>query len=69
MKLTGQRNQCPTCKLYFNGNAAFDKHRTGEFGKNRRCMSQDEMQGRGMAVNAAGFWVTALNVKFWDTSK
>lgn len=61
MKLTGQRNACPTCKLHFNGNAAFDKHRTGTFGIDRRCMTIDEMTAKGMAQNATGWWVTALN--------
>ncbi len=62
MKLTGQRNQCPTCRLYFNSNAAFDKHRTGEHhNKTRRCMTVDEMTSKGMAQNKAGFWVTAIN--------
>ena len=27
---------------------------------NRRCMTVEEMRGRGMDVNAAGFWVTEL---------
>lgn len=61
MKLTGQRNQCPGCNEFFNSNAAFDKHRTGEFGKNRRCKTTDEMLAAGMAKNATGWWVTALN--------
>ena len=41
MRLSGQRNQCPSCGEPFNSNAAFDKHRTGQFGKDRRCMSVD----------------------------
>jgi hypothetical protein len=58
-RLLGDRNQCPTCKLYFNSTAAFDKHRTGKFSKylDRRCLSQDEMKAKGMTQNAAGFWV------------
>lgn len=63
MKLTGQRNKCPSCKLHFNSNAAFDKHRTGEHGKDRRCMTVEEMTDKGMATNKAGFWVTALNTQ------
>lgn len=59
-KLSGQRNQCPTCSEYFNSNAAFSKHRHGDFGIDRRCMTVEEMQAKGMAVNRAGFWVTAL---------
>lgn len=68
MRLTGQRNQCPSCLLYFRSNASFDKHRTGEFGKNRRCRTVEEMQAIGMAQNAGGWWVTALNPKFAEAA-
>lgn len=57
--LTGDRNQCPGCSEYFNSSFAFDKHRTGEFGKDRRCRTAGEMQERGMTVNAAGFWISS----------
>lgn len=57
MKLTGDRNQCPTCRLYFNSTSAFDKHRTGAFGIDRRCLTAPEMEARGMTANEAGFWV------------
>lgn len=57
MKLTGDRNQCPTCRLYFNSTSAFDKHRTGTFGFDRRCLTAPEMEARGMTTNEAGFWV------------
>ncbi len=60
MKLTGDKNQCPTCKLFFNSTAAFEKHRTGEYGKDRRCRTEDEMRAKGMALSSRGFWVTAL---------
>jgi hypothetical protein len=59
MRLTGQRNQCPVCREHFNSNAAFTKHRTGSYEDDtRRCRSADEMHEKGMAVNAAGFWIT-----------
>lgn len=58
MKLTGQRNQCPTCAEYFNSNAAFERHRHGAFGADRRCLTVDETAARGMSKNSAGFWVT-----------
>lgn len=64
MKLTGQRNECPSCGELFRSNAAFDKHRIGQFGKDRRCMTVEEMQAHGMAKNTAGLWVTALNPLF-----
>lgn len=73
MNLRGDRNQCPTCGLRFNSTAAFEKHRVGDFqrssekrpnpyGTVRRCMTTGEMLARGMAVNAAGFWVTEQRV-------
>lgn len=58
MMLTGQRNQCRGCNQYFNSNLAFDKHRTGHFGHNRRCLTPDEMIAKGMSLNKRGFWVT-----------
>lgn len=61
MKLNGQRNQCPTCNLYFNSNGAFDKHRIGSFAKGeRRCMTVDEMLADGMVLPEDGFWVGSL---------
>jgi hypothetical protein len=58
MKLTGFRNQCPTCHEYFNSNFAFDKHRIGNHRDlNRRCMNPEEMLGKGMGLNVYGFWV------------
>lgn len=61
-KLTGDHNQCPTCGLYFNSTVAFDKHRVGEHGKNRRCLSVEEMKAKGMVLNADDWWVTEK----WD---
>ena len=56
--LGAARNQCGRCKEYFNSNSAFEMHRTGEHGVDRRCMTVEEMRGRGMDVNDAGFWIT-----------
>ena len=58
--LVGDRNECPSCDELFNSTFAFDKHRTGEFGLNRRCLTAEEMLAKGMAKNCAGFWVTKL---------
>lgn len=63
-KVSGGRNQCPGCAELFNSTAAFDKHRHGDFGKDRRCMTADEMKVKKMDINAAGYWVTALNPLF-----
>ncbi len=64
MKLSGDRCKCVSCNRYFNSTAAFDKHRSGAYGKDRRCLSSDEMAERGRAINASGYWVTALNPKY-----
>ncbi len=55
--LRGDRNQCQGCKQYFNSTHSFDKHRVGEFGKDRRCRTTDEMLEIGMAMNQKEFWV------------
>lgn len=56
--LSGDRNQCQGCKAYFNSGYAFDKHRRGEHGHDRRCLTAEEMTAKGMSVNADGFWIT-----------
>lgn len=61
MKLTGQRNQCPGCGLYFASNHAFDKHRVGKYGANvpiaarRRCKTAAELVAEGWNASR-GFW-------------
>jgi hypothetical protein len=67
MRLTGNRNQCPSCKQYFNSNTAFDKHRTGDHGHKRRCRTTEEMTALGMLVNHAGFWITEKYDGHMDT--
>jgi hypothetical protein len=59
MNLSGDRNQCRGCGEYFNSSFSFDKHRTGEHGKDRRCMTTAEMLDKGMSKNAAGFWISS----------
>lgn len=66
MHLTGSRNQCQSCKQYFNSNTAFDKHRTGEHGRNRRCRTVEEMTALGMLLNNAGFWITEKRNDYMD---
>ena len=58
--LSGDHCWCRPCGLYFNSTHAFDKHRVGEYPA-RRCLSVAEMLAKGMALNATGWWVTALN--------
>jgi hypothetical protein len=55
--LTGDHNQCQSCKRYFNSTSAFDKHRIGEFGVDRRCMTDSEMTSRQMCIDARGWWI------------
>lgn len=55
-QLRGDRNQCTGCGLYFNSTHAFDKHRTGRHGVDRRCMGVAEMTGIGMVIREDGFW-------------
>ncbi len=54
--LRGDRNECAGCGELFNSTHAFDKHRTGAHGVDRRCMSAEEMQERGMFKGSDGFW-------------
>jgi phage replication-related protein YjqB (UPF0714/DUF867 family) len=63
VRLTGDRNQCQGCKEYFNSTFAFDKHRVGDHGVDRRCLTPDEMRAKGMDVSASGYWVSALNTQ------
>ena len=55
-------SHCSTCHQAFNSDSAFDKHRTGTFGVDRRCMSATEMHESGMSLNSQNRWVASL----WD---
>ena len=55
--LRGDRNQCSGCKEYFNSTGAFEKHRTGQHGVDRRCRTPEEMQAIGMILRPDGFWI------------
>ena len=64
MKKVGNRRcQCGACKEYFNSVAAFEKHRIGDHGVNRRCMSPKAMYQAGMSINGAGFWISSSWVR------
>lgn len=60
MILRGDRNQCQGCKEYFNSGYAFENHRRGEFGKDRRCLTPQELITKGWSKNQAGFWITSV---------
>ncbi len=67
--LRGDRNQCSGCKEYFNSTRAFDKHRTGHHGVDRRCMTADEMTAEGMILRPDGFWIGSAMKGFWNENK
>jgi uncharacterized C2H2 Zn-finger protein len=56
VKLTHNRNQCPRCEELFNSLSAFEKHRIGAHGVDRRCMTRDEMLSAGMFLPDDSFW-------------
>lgn len=55
-RLTGHRNQCGACLQAFASQTGFDRHRTGRYGVDRRCMSPAELAAQGMGQDSAGFW-------------
>ena len=57
--LKGDRNQCQSCKEYFNSTGAFEGHRTGKHGVDRRCRTVNEMIERGYSKNKLGFWIAS----------
>jgi hypothetical protein len=61
--LKGDKNQCQGCKEFFNSIKAFDMHRTGKHGVDRRCMTVEEMINKGMSLNASDFWITEKKSK------
>lgn len=52
----GNGSQCQGCGEVFNSVCAFDAHRTG-IGKDRRCMSLEEMQAADFRTNKYRRWV------------
>lgn len=57
-RLTGSRCLCRGCGEYFNSVRSFDCHRIWASATVRRCITPDEMFGKGMSVNSSGFWIT-----------
>jgi hypothetical protein len=56
LKLSGDMNECPSCKKVFADVESFDAHRTGPI-EQRRCMNSREMRGAGMTQRMAdGVW-------------
>ena len=59
MKVGSSRNQCRGCGQYFNSNTAFESHRTGKYGEDRRCKTTEEIIASGYRVNKDGYWSSA----------
>jgi hypothetical protein len=57
-RLTGNRCQCRTCGEYFGNVRGFDRHRIGDYGKDRRCISAADLLASGWVRNARGFLLT-----------
>ena len=63
-KLTGQRNQCPSCLEHFNTNRGFDAHRTGSHtNRQRLCLTVADIEAKGMKRNEKGFWIMPMPEK------
>jgi len=56
-KLTGCRCQCCACGDYFGSDSVFDRHRVGQHGVGRRCLSAAEMSALGWTRSRRGFWI------------
>ena len=56
MKVGTSRNQCRGCGLYFNSTSAFEMHRIGKYGVDRRCKTPEEMKAANMHLNKDGYW-------------
>lgn len=56
--LRGDHSLCAACGRYFNSTLAFDRHRAGRHGIDRRCRTELEMRRAGMSRNAGGWWIT-----------
>lgn len=67
------RSKCTSCGELFSSEYSFSKHRTGSYGtgtisnngtikyvgNDRRCLSDIEMQTKGLIKNERGIWSTA----------
>lgn len=62
-RLTGSRCLCRGCNEYFNSVFSFDRHRTWVSPVVQRCLTPEEMVGKGMSINLAGFWITETRLK------
>ncbi len=54
--------ECLGCGALFLGVPAFDAHRVGRHGHDRRCATTADMLGAGLAQDERGVWVWASEV-------
>ena len=47
---------CMACSKEFRTTAEFDRHRTGQHGKDRHCMTTQEMQDEGWQLTTSNLW-------------
>lgn len=48
---------CGGCQKRFSGLSVFDAHRTGSYARSeRRCLTTEEMEQKGMRANERGIW-------------
>ena len=55
-KVGSSRNQCRGCGQYFKSNTAFEAHRTGKYGEDRRCKPTEEIIASGYRLNKDRYW-------------
>lgn len=63
------RCQCGACGELFNSTSMFDRHRAGQPGKGRRCLSPAEMEAKGYSRNAGGYWIRGQNPAYAGTAR
>ncbi len=58
-RLQGHHCQCASCGEQFNSTTAFDRHRVGRPGVDRRCLSEFEMRLVCMSISSTGWWIAS----------
>jgi hypothetical protein len=58
LPLGSDKCRCMACGLYFNSTFAFDGHRIGRIGLDRRCRTGDQLKALGWCLSSTGHWIT-----------
>lgn len=69
VRLNGRRMRCCACFELFNSESAFNGHRVGEHGKDRHCLTPEQLLAKDWCKNKAGFWTTGANLGFAERAK